>query len=67
MCIRDRLCGLGTTVILALAWGLDTSKSTIIASISMVVSMLATVFVSLGTKKFSKEHVDCLLYTSRCV
>ena len=52
------LCGLGTTVILALAWGLDTSKSTIIASISMVVSMLATVFVSLGTKRFSKEHVE---------
>ncbi|MBC8539173.1 sodium/solute symporter [Christensenellaceae bacterium NSJ-63] len=52
------LCGLGTTVILALAWGLDTSKSTIIASISMAVSMLATVFVSLGTKKFSKEHVE---------
>ena len=53
------LSGLGTTVVLALALGLNTAMSTYIATASILVSLIVTPIVSLCTKKYqySSAHI----------
>lgn len=58
------LTGLGVTVILALVLGLDTSKSTMIASFAIIASLIVTPVVSLCTKKFDQKHVDEMFGTA---
>lgn len=50
--------GVAVTVILAIVFGLDTSMSTIIASIAILTSLIITPIVSLFTKKFDQSHID---------
>lgn len=56
--ISGMILGLGTTLVLALVLGLDTTKSPMIGSIAMGVSLVSVPLVSLFTKKFDKAFID---------
>lgn len=54
------LSGFGTSLVLAIARGMNSGDAPMIGAISMVVSIVVVPVVSLLTPKFSKEHIDAI-------